>query len=279
MENTLQIFNNPEFGEIRVIIIDGEPWLVGKDVASALGYLRTADAVRELVPDKFKGVGKLETPGGVQNVVVINEAGLYKLVMRSKLESAEKFSDWVCEEVLTSIRKTGSFSVNGDNLQAAIENEINALVPFEWHGELVLPTPNLAKVYGVRRNTIIKVLSRYRERFTEDVHFFKTIGDDLRAFLDVALDCDADIANHMSVLFLWTRQGAALQAKLLTTKRARKAFKLLETRYFGNSVDETQRKNFASNDKINSLLQCAKLTVNPELRDSIIRQTVQLILR
>lgn len=111
MTTALQIFTNEEFGDIRVVMRDGEPWFVGKDVASALGYVKPADAIREHVPDKFKGVCEMETPGGKQKVIVINEAGMYKLVMRSKLESAEKFSDWVCEDVLTSIRKTGSYSV------------------------------------------------------------------------------------------------------------------------------------------------------------------------
>ena len=111
MEDKVQIFDNPEFGKVRVVMIDGEPWLVGKDVATALGYKDPGKAIREHVPDKFKGGAEMDTPGGVQNVVVINEAGMYKLVMRSKLESAENFSDWVCEEVLPSIRKTGSYSV------------------------------------------------------------------------------------------------------------------------------------------------------------------------
>ena len=107
----LQIFNNPEFGDVRVVMKNGIPWFVGKDVATALGYVRTADAVREHVPDKYKGVCEMATPGGKQKVVIINEAGMYKLIMRSDLESAEKFSDWVCEEVLPSIRKTGSYSI------------------------------------------------------------------------------------------------------------------------------------------------------------------------
>ena len=107
----LQIFNNPEFGDVRVIMKNGEPWFVGKDVATALGYSNPQKAVRDHVPDKFKGVNEMDTPGGKQNVVVVNEAGMYKLVMRSKLESAEKFSDWVCEEVIPSIRKTGSYSI------------------------------------------------------------------------------------------------------------------------------------------------------------------------
>ena len=111
MEKAIQLFINEEFGEVRVVTIDSEPWLVGKDVAIALGYKEPEKAVREHVSDKFKGVSVLDTPGGKQKVVVINEAGMYKLVMRSKLESAEKFSDWVCEDVLPSIRKTGSYSV------------------------------------------------------------------------------------------------------------------------------------------------------------------------
>lgn len=117
MENNVQLFDNPEFGEVRVVTINGEPWLVGKDVAIALGYVKPTDAVRNHVPDKFKGVSEMETPGGKQNVVVINEAGMYKLVMRSKLENAEKFSDWVCEEVLPSIRKTVGYSVDGEQTE------------------------------------------------------------------------------------------------------------------------------------------------------------------
>lgn len=105
-----QVFNHPQFGDVRIIEIDGEAWLVGKDAAAALGYTRTADAIREHVPDKFKGVAEIPTPGGKQQVVVINEAGMYKLVMRSKLPTAEKFSDWVCAEVLPAIRKTGSYT-------------------------------------------------------------------------------------------------------------------------------------------------------------------------
>lgn len=126
MTTALQIFNSEEFGNIRVIIRDGEPWFVGKDIATALGYVRTADAVREHVPDKFKGVGEMETPGGKQNVVIINEAGLYKLIMRSDLESAEKFSDWVCEEILPSIRKTGSYSIEMKQYTPATNAAIDA---------------------------------------------------------------------------------------------------------------------------------------------------------
>lgn len=277
MENTLQIFNNPEFGEIRVVIIDGEPWFVGKDVATALGYTNPRKALKDHVPDKYKLTEQIVTSGQRRSVTLINEAGLYKLVMRSKLESAEKFSDWVCEEVLPSIRKTGTYTV--ENPRIPTDQLINSLVPIEWHGERVLTTTQLSAVYEVSKSAIRMGLHRNRNKFTAGVHFFKLQGDELHELGSVEEIIGQDPPRPIPALYLWTKQGAELHAKLNITKRARKAFKLLETRYFGKSVDETQRKNFASNDKINSLLQCAKLTVNPELRDSIIRQTVQLILR
>ena len=114
--NALINFSNAEFGNVRAMLIDGEPWFVGKDVAKALGYKNPRDALKNHVPDKYKkdGVAIRDSIGREQKPVLINEAGLYKLVMRSKLENAEKFSDWVCEDVLPSIRKTGSYSVQDD---------------------------------------------------------------------------------------------------------------------------------------------------------------------
>jgi len=113
MEHTnVQLFEHEEFGSVRVVMIDGEPWFVGKDVAEALGYSNTKDALSKHVPDKHKRGSQIATPYGVQNFVVISEAGMYRLIFRSKLPAAEKFTDWVCEEVLPSIRKTGAYFVN-----------------------------------------------------------------------------------------------------------------------------------------------------------------------
>lgn len=119
--NELQIFNNPEFGEIRTITIDGEPWLVGKDVAAALGYSNPQEAIRNHVEDEDKGVSEILTPGGKQKSPIINESGLYSLVMSSKLPTAKKFKRWVTYEVLPSIRKHGAY-MTPDTLQAAILN-------------------------------------------------------------------------------------------------------------------------------------------------------------
>ncbi len=107
--NDLQIFNNDEFGEVRTVVIENEPWFVAKDVALALGYTNPRDAVINHVFDDDKGVEKLDTLGGAQNLTVINESGLYSLIFNSRLESAKKFKHWVTSEVLPQIRKTGGY--------------------------------------------------------------------------------------------------------------------------------------------------------------------------
>lgn len=107
--NNIQIFNNPEFGEIRTVVIDDEPWFVGKDVATALGYARPTDAARNNTDSEDKGVSEIATPSGIQKMLIVNESGLYSLIFGSKLESAKKFKKWVTSEVLPSIRKTGQY--------------------------------------------------------------------------------------------------------------------------------------------------------------------------
>jgi len=105
--NELQFFNSEEFGEIRTAEIDGKPYFVGTDVAKALGYNNPRDAVSR----HCKGVVKRDTPtsSGIQSMSYINEGDLYRLIMKSKLPSAEKFESWVMDEVLPTIRKTGSY--------------------------------------------------------------------------------------------------------------------------------------------------------------------------
>ena len=110
--NNLTVFENPEFGAIRTLTIDDEVWFVGKDVAQALGYgegKSLANAVANHVDEEDKGVTELMTPGGNQKMVIINESGLYSLVLSSKLPTARKFRRWVTSEVLPSIRKTGGY--------------------------------------------------------------------------------------------------------------------------------------------------------------------------
>ncbi|MCG2214645.1 phage antirepressor [Staphylococcus epidermidis] len=115
----LQTFNFEEL-PVRTLTVDKEPYFVGKDVARILGYKRTADAIRDHVELEDKGVGKIQTPGGMQNVTIINESGLYSLIFSSKLESAKRFKRWVTSEVLPAIRKHGLYAT--DNV---IENTLN----------------------------------------------------------------------------------------------------------------------------------------------------------
>ena len=115
-ETQLQIFNNAEFGSIRTLDINGEPWLVGKDVAEALGYSNASKAVITHVDeeDRFKMMLKADSQNGnvVTETTVINESGVYSLVFSSKLPTAKKFKHWVTAEVLPAIRKHGVYASN-----------------------------------------------------------------------------------------------------------------------------------------------------------------------
>lgn len=105
----IQIFNSKEFGDVRVLELSGTPWFVGKDIAEILKYQRTADAISSHVDDEDKGVGKIQTPGGMQKVILINESGLYSLILSSKLPNAKRFKHWVTSEVLPAIRRHGAY--------------------------------------------------------------------------------------------------------------------------------------------------------------------------
>lgn len=105
----LQVFKNAEFGEIRAVEIDGEPWFVGKDVAQILGYKCAPDALKRHVDDDDKLTRRFTDSGQSREMYVINESGLYALLFGSKLDSAKRFKRWVTSEVLPAIRKTGRY--------------------------------------------------------------------------------------------------------------------------------------------------------------------------
>lgn len=109
--NEVKIFNSEEFGDIRTVNINGEPWFVGKDVAESLGYINSRKALADHVAAEDKGVTKCYTLGGTQTVGIINESGLYALIFGSKLESAQRFKHWVTSEVLPAIRRTGGYQM------------------------------------------------------------------------------------------------------------------------------------------------------------------------
>ncbi len=110
----MQIFENQEFGTVRTVELDGEPWLVGKDVAQALGYSNPRDALDRHVDDEDKATVGIHDGSQTRNMTIINESGLYSLVLSSKLPGAKKFRRWVTAEVLPAIRRTGGYRMPKD---------------------------------------------------------------------------------------------------------------------------------------------------------------------
>ena len=199
----LQIFNNEEFGSVRTIEIENEPWFVGKDITRALGYgngKSLNNAISNHVDDDDKGVTEIVTPGGKQQMTIVNESGLYALIFGSKLESAKRFKRWVTAEVLPSIRKNGSYSVRPMTeyqkiaMKTKVENTkirkaqilerlakvyegttyqqvLNSYATKELTGEHILPLPELKeKVYtakevgeklGISANKVGILTNRY----------------------------------------------------------------------------------------------------------------------
>lgn len=115
--NEITFYNNSEFGTLRQLSIENEPWFVGKDVAEALGYENTRDALKRHVDDEDKGASQIATPSGTQTMTIVNESGIYSLIFNSKLPKARKFKRWVTSEVLPSIRRTGCYMPSHNAIQ------------------------------------------------------------------------------------------------------------------------------------------------------------------
>ena len=129
----VQVFTHEDFDSVRVFECSGAPWFVGKDVANVLGYSNPRDALAKRVDTEDKGVAKCDTLGGEQEVTVINESGLYSLILSSKLPAAKKFKRWVTSEVLPTIRKHGVYAI--DEMLANPEAMICALMAYREERE------------------------------------------------------------------------------------------------------------------------------------------------
>lgn len=119
--NNIEIFKSTEFGEVRTLTIDNKPYFVGKDVAEILGYSNSRKALADHVDVEDKGVTKCDTLGGTQEMTVINESGLYSLILSSKLPTAKKFKHWITAEVIPSIRKHGAYMTE-QTIEQALTN-------------------------------------------------------------------------------------------------------------------------------------------------------------
>ena len=175
MAKEFQIFKNEQFGQIRCLADDkGEPWFVGKDVAEKLGYCNPTKAIRVHVDDDDKVMSKMDTSFGVKDTILINESGLYGLVLSSKLPLAKEFKHWVTSEVLPQIRKTGGYiPVNGHDDENAIlsralliakrtideqKNLLEEQTPKAEYAELVLLSPTCYTMTQVAKGLSMTVL-------------------------------------------------------------------------------------------------------------------------
>ena len=156
--NELQIFNNSEFGQIRTITKDEKTYFVGNDVAKALGYVETSKAIRT----HCKGVSEMDIPtnGGIQKMKMITEGDIYRLVIKSQLPSAEKFENWIFDNVLPSIRKNGGYIANQENLT---------------------PEQIVANALVVAQNIILQK-DRQIEEMKPKAEFFDCVADSKSAF-------------------------------------------------------------------------------------------------
>ena len=196
--NDLQIFENPEFGQVRTVEIDGTPWLVGKDVAVALGYKEPTKAVRDKVDPEDRGMSKMDTPSGEQEMLIINESGLYSLILSSKMPKAKAFKRWVTSEVLPAIRKTGAY----ESFQAqqhieqleATNTRLNAAIQAVGSAKA-----ELADVIN-QRNDFIKHRDNYKARYMQAKTDYGKICDSLRQVESLVAKAQADLDSRIDQL-------------------------------------------------------------------------------
>lgn len=177
--NNLQIFKNEEFGSIRTLNINGEPYFVGKDVAKSLGYINTRQALSSHVDKADKTTVQIQDAGSnyKSNAVVINESGFYSLVLSSKLPKAKEFKRWVTSEVLPSIRKTGGYG------QLDIERIIGMTVSETIKQLMPLLQQSAANTYIDNSDAVEEIVIRKRER-KKAPGIIEKLPDDLRTVVD-----------------------------------------------------------------------------------------------
>ena len=233
--NEMMVFNNPEFGSVRTVCIDGEPWLVGKDVAEILGYSNPRKALIDHVDADDKGVTKCDTLGGAQYLTVINESGFYSLVLSSKMPNAKKFKHWVTAEVLPTIRKTGGYVANEDVF-------VETYLPFADE-----PIKQLFRIQ-------CRVINQLNERIRKDepkVKFADHVSDSTN-LIDVnkmaKLCADHGIRIGRNRLFAWLRSRRILMGGNIPYQEyiENGYFRVKESVYESNGQTRTYQQTFVT---------------------------------
>lgn len=197
--NDLQIFENPEFGQVRTVEIDGTPWLVGKDVATALGYAKPQNAISRHVDSEDQKVAPIQgTPGGEQEMLIINESGLYSLILSSKMPKAKAFKRWVTSEVLPAIRKHGAYeSVKAQQHMEQLE-ATNAQLNMAIRN-VSSAKAALAEVISLR-NDFIHHRDNYKARFLQAKTDYGKMCDNLRQAENLVKQAQAELDSRIDQL-------------------------------------------------------------------------------
>ena len=234
--NEMMIFNNPEFGSVRTVCIDGEPWLVGTDVALILGYAKPNNALASHVDedDSLKW-GVIDSMGRKQETIIINESGFYSLVLSSKLPTAKKFKRWVTAEVLPTIRKTGGYVANEDVF-------VETYLPFADE-----PIKQLFRIQ-------CRVINQLNERIRKDepkVKFADHVSDSTN-LIDVnkmaKLCADHGIRIGRNRLFAWLRSRRILMGGNIPYQEyiENGYFRVKESVYESNGQTRTYQQTFVT---------------------------------
>lgn len=256
----IRTFKNKELGEIRTTVINNIPYFVGRDVAMVLGYQDPKTTISKKVDPEDKGVAKIATPGGTQQMIVINESGLYSLILSSKLPSAKKFKRWVTSEVLPSIRKTGFYD-GTDDFQTREEYYDKF-----YMGQPVMTLADFAKLANLNHRAVRYQLKT--NKFSEDFDYFLLDGLRLQKFKDE--NNYTKFAQHLLVL---TVRGVEKLCKIYNLNFKRKvdtpkeikpltiqAVDTPDNQSFQNTVNKINRKMYA----IQELLFMAGRYCKPE---------------
>lgn len=237
--NDLTIFESPEFGAIRTVELDGEPWLVGKDVAQALGYTDTDQALRRHVDDEDKLTRNFDGSGQNRSMTIINESGLYSLVLSSKLPTAKKFQRWVTSEVLPSIRRTGGYVANDELF-------IQTYLPFADESTKSLFRTTLHTI-GEQN----KLIQQQRDKIQQDkplVQFAEHVSESVNS-IDIGtfskLLYDENIKIGRNRLFAWMKKNGYLMRDTKPYQKYVDAgyFKVIEQAFktpYGNKMVDTK---------------------------------------
>lgn len=245
MENKIEIFNNEEFGRIRTIVRDAEPWFVGRDVAEILGYSNTRDALAKHVDNEDKADVAIHDGRQNRSMVVINESGLYSLILSSKLPKAKEFKRWVTSDVLPTIRKHGAYATTEtiDKIIAEPENAIKIFTALKEEREKRIAAENalqeaqpkltyyekiLASKGNMRTTQIAKDYGMSAQRLNKLLHeagLIWKVGNqwvlyakyDRQGYTDTETIEYAD-GKRSTVQTLWTQRGRLKIHQILTSK-------------------------------------------------------------